>query len=741
MLRLDLLGGLQVFRDGEEIASLSAQPQRAAMLVTIAVEGEITREHLCSLLWPDSPTDRARHALSQSLYELKRDLGASWIRVEGDSLSTTEEVESDVLALVEAIERGDHETAIELYRGPFLDRVQLGGGVEFEHWVDRQRSRLHRLVRISFRAAMHSESRPAVRAGIARDWIGFDPFDDEAHHALIESLAASGNRAAALEHYRGYSELITEELDLEPLDQTKDLVERIREGGSSAARGPDLEVRESDLPEGESPSAIKTDIDHPPVRASSRIVHPLPDSRSVAVLPFVNLSADPEDEYFTDGITDDIISALTLIEGLRVISRTSSMQYKGTTKTTRRIARELNAGVILEGSVRRHGDRVRIVAQLIHANRDETLWASTYDRELEDVFAVQSEVAKSVAEALQSRLSPRGRMRLAGGPSTTNVQAYQLVARARHAYLRISLARVEHGIKLLRQALEIDPGYAEAWAHLAIAHFILPYFWPRPPSSVRETTREAINRALELNWDLPEAYVARGLWRFNYRFDWLGAEQDLDKALELNPSSADAYHWRSLIHMMCRRTEESVEDARKGVALDPLSFQTRSQLAQNLTWADQWEEGAAILRETIAEDPGNFMAHWALGVATRDPEQALVHFDDALEQMDVPLGHASRSSILRRLDRDDEADQIIEELEERAAGPEYVTPYALAVAYFGKGDVERGLDYLEKGVDEHDFMTLHFRIIARPFRFEDHPRYLALVRRVWPDDFLRARGD
>lgn len=741
MIRLDLLGGFQVFRDGEEIPSLPSQPQRAGMLVAIAVEGSITREHLCSLLWPDSPTDRGRHALSQALYELKSDLGTSWVATKGNSLCTTEHLESDVRALEEAIERGDHDRALELYAGPFLDRVHLGGGVEFEHWIDLNRSRLHRRVRGSYRAAMDSASRPEIRAGIARDWIRFDPFDDEAHHALIESLAEAGNRAAALEHYQGYSETIAEELGLEPLDQTKVLVGRIRDGWSAGTNGPDRESVEPDSPADETRPEIPGAGDGPRAHAdsrgagSSRPPHPVPDSRSVAVLPFVNLSADPEAEYFTDGITDDIISALTLIEGLRVLSRTSSMQYKGTTKTTRRIAGELNAGVILEGSVRRDGDRVRIIAQLINANRDETLWAATYDRELQDVFAVQSDVAKHVADALQSRLSPRGRMRLAGRPSTTDVHAYQLVARARHAYLQISRARVDHGINLLRRALEIDPGYAEAWAHLAIAHFILPYFSPLPPPSVRETTREAIRRALELDRGLPEAYAARALWRFNYRFDWLGAEQDLHRALQLNPSSADAYSWRSLVHMMCRRTEESVEDARQAVALDPLSFQTRSQLAQNLTWAGRREEGAEILREIIADDPHNFMAHWALGVATSDPEQALVHFDDALAQMDVPLGHASRSSVLRRLGREAEADRIIANLEERAAGPEYVTPFALAVAYFGKGDLERGLDYLEQGVEAHDFMTLHFRIIAPTFRFDDHPRYRDLVHRVWPDEF------
>jgi TolB-like protein len=451
----------------------------------------------------------------------------------------------------------------------------------------------------------------------------------------------------------------------------------------------------------------------------------------------VNRSDDPANEYFADGITDDILTSLTLIEGLRVISRTSAMHYKGTTKNTRAIAEELGVEVVLEGSVRRSDNMVRVVTQLIDATRDEHLWAATYDRELEDVLAVQSDVARNVAAALESQLSARAEARLSTRAGTKSVEAYELVARARHAYLRVTQDHVDHGTRLLRQAIDLDPDYAEAWAHLAIAHFVLPYFSTVSPSSIEASAREAIDRAFALDDGLPEAYVARAHWRFNFQFDWPGAERDFGRALELNPSSADAYQWRGLMHLLCERGEQAIEDARQSVALDPLSFQTRSQLAQNLIWGGEPELARPIVEEVVQEDPSNFVARWSLGILSRsaDPEGSLKQFEEALSFRDIPLGHASRSLALRGLGRTAEADRVVEELEARAANDvEYVSPFALAVAHFGRGDRDRGFEHLGHGIEDHDFLSLYMRI-GLGEQIKEDLRYHQLAHRVWPDDF------
>jgi len=458
------------------------------------------------------------------------------------------------------------------------------------------------------------------------------------------------------------------------------------------------------------------------------------DPRAVAVLPFNNLSNDPENEFFADGVTDDILTALTLVEGLRVTSRTSVMRYKESDKGTQAIASEPGVGTVLLGSVRRSADRVRVTVQLVDARSDGQMWAANYDRDLEDVFAVQSDIAENVARALSPRLSARGRTRLKA-PPTRNLEAYELLARARHAYLQVTQAHIDHGMALIRRALELDPDYGEAWAHLAIAHFVLPYFSKVSPASVERSAREAIDRAFALDDGLPEAHVARAIWRFNFRYDWEGAERDFGDALVLNPSSADAYQWRGLMHLLCRRKEQAIADGRRSVALDPLSFQTRSQLGQNLIWCGENDAARPIVEEIVAEDPTNTIAHWSLGVLVRqtDPEEALRHFDAALRFTDVPLAQASRSLVLRELGREEEADAVIAHLEERAQGPEYVSPFALALTYFGKRDLDRGFQYLEKGLDDHDFLTMYMRIGFGTFN--DDPRYRALAHRVWPDDF------
>ena len=284
---------------------------------------------------------------------------------------------------------------------------------------------------------------------------------------------------------------------------------------------------------------------------------------------------------------------------------------------------------------------------------------------------------------------------------------------------------------------QITAEFSAAHTYLAIAHFVQPYWSPVSPASIEASAREAIDRAFELDDSIPEAYVARGYWRFNFRFDWKGAEDDFARALEINPSFADAYQWRAQMRHISRQSDEAIEDAKRSVSLDPLSFSSRNQLAQSLTWGGQPEAAMAILEEVVAEDPANFVSHWNLGVLKRptDIEAALEHFENGLSEMDVPLGQASRSVTLRALGRIEEADRIIRELEARASGDEYVSPFALAVAYLGKGDFDRGLDYVEEGVENHDFLILYSRLISQQYGFHDHPRYQAILHRVWPDDF------
>jgi len=237
MIRVEALGGFRVVRDDLDLASLPAKPQRAALLAYLAVERETSRQRLCFLLWPDSSPERARRSLSQTLYELRQELGDGWMESAGDRVNATEQLSADVVRLRAAASEGRELEVIDVYRGPFLDGVLLGGGVEFERWVEDTRSQIHGMVKRHFRSVVEGATDAERRARLARAWVQLDPLDDEGQHALIESLATAGDRSGALEQYRIYSELIAAELEVAPLEHTVELVERIKSGRIGPAEG------------------------------------------------------------------------------------------------------------------------------------------------------------------------------------------------------------------------------------------------------------------------------------------------------------------------------------------------------------------------------------------------------------------------------------------------------------------------------------------------------------------------
>jgi len=256
MIRVEALGGFRVLRNDEELPTLRAQPQRAALLAHLAVERETTRQRLCFLLWPDSSPERARRSLSQALYELRKELGDAWMESSGDSVSATDQLMSDVDGLRTAASEGRDLDVLDVYRGPFLDAVSLGGGVEFERWVEDTRQEIHGTVKRRFRSVVGDVTDAEQRARLARAWVQLDPLDDEGQHALIESLAMAGDRTGALEQYRIYAELIAAELEVEPLEHTVELVERIKAGkvGREARpRRPSPKTRGMSTPKGRRP--------------------------------------------------------------------------------------------------------------------------------------------------------------------------------------------------------------------------------------------------------------------------------------------------------------------------------------------------------------------------------------------------------------------------------------------------------------------------------------------------------
>ncbi len=370
--------------------------------------------------------------------------------------------------------------------------------------------------------------------------------------------------------------------------------------------------------------AVHLEGSGPPTKA-----RPTPKRQSVAVLPFANLSPGSESEYFSDGVTEEILSTLARIEGLKVISRTSVMRYRKTDKPIRLIGQELGVGSILQGSVRQAGGRVRITAQLIDATTDEHLWSERYDRELEDIFEIQSDVAERIVEALRVRLEPRERARLAERP-TDDVEAYQSYLRGRHFLNRRTESNLRQAIEWFSAALDRDSSSAPAWSSLAEAWSLLPHYSIDPVPEADSETRSAAARALAIDPGRGEAHAALGsmawtVWR------WDEAEAEFRRAVEIDSGYATAHLWYGNFLSLRGRGDEAFAEHTRALELDPVSLPAHMGYGAALHQHRRFEEAIEVYRKAIALDPGYVPAHNNL----INPYLCLGRFDDALDEMET----------------------------------------------------------------------------------------------------------
>jgi TolB-like protein len=329
---------------------------------------------------------------------------------------------------------------------------------------------------------------------------------------------------------------------------------------------------------------------------------------SIVVLPFANL-ADADDEYFSDGITEDILGQLARIDGLRVISRTSATRYRDARIPLRTIAAELGVATVLEGSVRRSGDRVRVSVQLIDAATDSPLWSETYDRELADIFDIQAEIARRVAAALRTRLAVReGTQAVPAAPPTTDLEAYQLYLRGRYFWNRRTEDGLGRAIEYFEQALRRDPGFALAHAGVADALVVLPFYGVADRGSTHDAALAAAQRALVLDPDLGEAHAALGYVHF-WRRQWQLADEHFQRARVLSPGYATALQWHAFLYAYRGRFDEAVTTARRALELDPLSVIINWNLGYFLLYTGGLDEALAQYALTLELEPGLALAH------------------------------------------------------------------------------------------------------------------------------------
>ena len=587
---LRLLGPLSLAIDGRKVHQLPRKADALLALLALQPGRPIARETVADFLWTDRGPAQARHSLRQTLVVLRRNMGHDVILAEGNSLilppgalvvdalefeARATSADRDVLAETAALYRGE----LLENRGPVAPR--------FDDWLAVERSRFAALAatilrRLAAARGAAGEFETAIAA--AMRLLAIDNLREDSHRLLIELLARAGRRGEALRQFDVVTELLKRELGVRPDDETDALVRRIRMESST-------------------PAATVSDVTGNTVRHAVR-PPPVLDKPSIAVLPFQNMSGDPEQEYFVDGMVEEIITALSRIRWLLVIARNSSFTYKGQAVDVRQVGRELGVRYVLEGSVRKVGNLVRISAQLIDAGSGGHLWADRFDGSLEEIFELQDRVASSVAGVIEPALQAAEAARSAARP-TADLTAYDLYLRA-HAMIWSSARQILEALPLLEQAIAHDPRYGPALAWAAYCCFRLVLDGRSDDPAVHRLKGvDFARRALEVAGDDP-GILANAAQALAYFGEDIGAMMALvDRALALNPNFARGWHVSGVLRMEAGQPDIAIAHVETSLRLSPRARvgTAIAIIGEAHFLAHQFDEAAPYLLLAIQEDP------------------------------------------------------------------------------------------------------------------------------------------
>ena len=453
------------------------------------------------------------------------------------------------------------------------------------------------------------------------------------------------------------------------------------------------------------------------------------NAKTIAVLPFIDLSNDPANAYFSDGVTEDILTQLSRLSDLRVISRTTMMQYKGTKKKLSEIGAELKAGVVLEGSVRRSGNRVRIAAQLIDAHSDVHLWADSYDRDLSDILAIQGDVAAKIASALKAALTPREKEALKNAPAV-NPRAYTLLLEGRYLMQRYDKESNEKAIALFEQALAIDGADARVWAALAEAHWNKSFIYYDSSVNLEAEgakVRQEAEKAVALDDNCPEAHRILGHVRLIVDWDWQGADAEFKRTRELDPNNVDNIQSMASLAVDLGRLDEALTLTRKSLDLDPVNpFYYRSY-GYTLMALNRFDEALASMHKALDLNPQTSTIHLCLGwifILQGKPEQALEEMrlepDPAWRTYGLALAYADAG-------REKEADAALKELIREYK--EWL-PLGIAEVYAWRGQADKAFEWLEEAFRLRDGGLIEMKTDFWLRKLKSDPRYVQFLKKM-----------
>jgi adenylate cyclase len=703
MITVQLLGGACLRSGDAAVGGPPAQRHRIALLTLIvaAWPQPLSRDRAMALLWPERDLANSRRLLNLAVHVLRSALGEGAIASTGDGLLLNpSHVSCDLQELRTAIAADAYERVVQLYTGSLLDGFHLGDSIEFTYWLDERRNELAHayigaLVTLAKRQEESGDVHGRVRTSLKL--VAADPHSGKHAQALMHALDAAGDRKGAIQHANEHAQRLRADLGLEPDEGVMALATRLRE-----ARAP-----------------------RPPRPTASGGTRP-----SVAVLPFLNLSADEGTEAFSDGITEDVIAHLSKIRALNVISRTSVMPFKKRLQSLKEVGTMLGAATLLDGSIRCVGDRARIVATLVDVETDRHLWGETYDRKLTDIFSVQTDVALQIAAALKAELSLEEQTRVRREP-TGDIHAYQLYLQGRHCFIEYNLEAMLRSIEFFDRAIARDPEFALACAHLAIVYAELAEDGAWAPDVAYARATEAATRALRLDPLLGAAHCTMGHLKAVREFDWAGAEESFKRALDLSPSDAHTYNLYGRLCAGLTRYDEAIGLHARARELDPLVH--RMDLVTAFLRAGRYDEAVAAAESGVELDPRHGRTRatlgWAYFLSGRQ--------DDGLAQLEQAVSlSAGHTMWLAQLGQAyglagnlAKAREILRKLEDRARDT-FVSPYYFAYVYTGLGDFDRAMDWLERAVASRTGPAYGVKGSFLLAPLHTRPRFRALLRQM-----------
>ncbi len=460
-----------------------------------------------------------------------------------------------------------------------------------------------------------------------------------------------------------------------------------------------------------------------------------PQIHSLAVLPLENLSRDPNQDFFAEGMTDALINDLAQIGNLRVISRTSIMQFRNTRRPLPEIARVLNVDAIVEGSVVWSNDRVRITVELIQANSDKHLWAQSYERNLTDILKLQDEVSRAIAGEIQVSLTPDVNQRLSSSKQV-DAEAYQLYMKGRYFWVRRTEESVNRAISYFQQTIEKDQNYAAAHSGLADCYSSLGFSFDigsLPPQEAQPKAIAEANKALQLDDSLAEAHNSLAYTKLNYDWDWAGSEEQFRRSLKLNPNYANAHHWYAHLLLSAGRFDEALAESNRALELDQLSPIMNVHLGWHYYFTRQYDRALEQLNKTLELDPNYGLAYWYRGLAYEQKHM----YPEALREMahgkELLKGNIVIESDIARLyavsGNRAQAEMVITNLK-RLSRRKYVNSFEIAIIYVGLGQKDEAFGWLENAYRERSDLLVYLKVDPRLDSIRSDTRFVDLVRRV-----------